>query len=85
MENKIREAAQQKIYALLRESYSDSGAQANVQAKLSIAQSALMYPTASIGNCAMDGSDLHFEGRKNGLYICCAGDPKTNQVHCWMV
>ena len=85
MESEVREAAQNKIYALLSESYSDPKAQANVQAQLSIAQTALMYPSASIGNCAIDGSNLHFEGRNSGLYVCCAGDPKTNQVHCWTV
>jgi hypothetical protein len=41
-------------------------------AKLALAQVALAYPQATIGLCAEDGAPLHFEGREDGLYVCCA-------------
>ena len=50
-------------------------------AKLGIVQVALTAPMATIGNCAQDGSELHFEGRADGLYVCCADIP----AHCWKV
>ena len=36
---------------------------------------------ASLGRCSTDGTSLRFEGRPDGLRICCGG----NTVHCWKV
>lgn len=79
--NRIRDAAQRLISNLLSEGASNPERQAEILVKLSLAQSALLNTEASVGNCALDGTDLHFEGRSNGLYVCCAGDPR----HCWKV
>jgi len=48
-------------------------------ARTGILQVALLTPMAVIGNCETDGTELHFQGRSDGLYVCCAGNPR----HCW--
>jgi hypothetical protein len=81
--NIIKEAAEKLISSLLTPGTNDPNHQMNVQAKIALAQIALVTPLAIIGTCTVGGcnTDMHFVGRADGLYVCCSGSPK----HCWKI
>ena len=81
MEQEIKRAANRLIASLLETGTTDPIERLNIQAKISLAQIALSSSLAVLGTCAVSGcgSDLQFEGRASGLYVCCLNVPK----HCW--
>lgn len=81
MQEDVKNAAQKLISKLMSEGTNEPIERRNKQAQIAIAQVALFATTAMIGTCGSDGTELHFEGRDNGLYVCCAGNP----AHCWKI
>jgi len=77
----VREAATKAIQALLTDLTDPYADAVSIAAKIAIANVALMAATVSVGTCTMDGTDMHYSGRANGLYMCCSGSPQ----HCWKV
>ncbi len=53
-----------------------------IQTQVVRAQLALLatvFPLASLGTCEQDGTELLYQGRQDGLYVCCVHN------HCWKV
>ncbi len=51
-------------------------------AQLALAQLALTYPQASLGQCASDGAPLRFVAKADGLYVCCTAE---HEQHGWKI
>ena len=79
--NRVKAAAEKLLDELIGEAAQDVELRLSTLARTGIVQVALSVPMAMIGNCESDGTELHFEGRSSGLYVCCAGNPR----HCWKV
>ncbi len=82
-ETEVIAAAKKTINDLLEYEVVDKIERLNIHAKISLAQIALFAPLASIGTCTVNScnTNLHYEGRDSGLYLCCTGSPK----HCWQI
>jgi|HubBroStandDraft_6_1064221.scaffolds.fasta_scaffold740327_1 hypothetical protein len=77
----VRDAATRAIRALLNDLLEPGADVPSIAARIAIANVALMAAAVSIGTCTMDGTDMHYSGRSNGLFVCCSASPQ----HCWKV
>jgi hypothetical protein len=77
----VRDAAVRAIQALLMDLEVTGADAPSIAARIAIANVALMAAAVSIGTCTMDGTDMHYSGRTDGLYVCCSAASQ----HCWKV
>lgn len=85
-ETRIRRAAlrtAQRLDGVLEGLFGQEGSilWQSVMAIRQLAMLALEFPLAVLGRCAIDGSELQFEGRPTGLWVCCQNNPP----HCWRI
>jgi hypothetical protein len=55
--------------------------QLSVLARMQLALSATATPLAVTGTCAIDGTEMRYVGREEGLFMCCS----NYEQHCWPV
>jgi len=77
----VRDAATRAIQALLYDLSQPGADVVSISARIAIANIALVAAAVSIGTCTMDGTDMHYSGRGDGLYVCCS----AAHQHCWKV
>jgi hypothetical protein len=87
MSSEVKRAARRTIACLCKTAQETSGLSTEglafdaLQQQLALAQAALTAPDEPVGPCPVDGGELRFEGRSDGLYLCCA----ANLTHAWRV
>jgi hypothetical protein len=84
----IKSAARRLIAKMARFALEDDGepvgevAYQSMLAKLALAQVALAYPEASIGDCLADGAPLRFVAQGGTLHVCCTA---SGPQHGWQI
>jgi hypothetical protein len=87
MSSEVKRAARRTIATLCKSAQETSGVGTEglgfdiLHQQLALAQAALTAPDEPVGPCPVDGGELHFEGRGDGLYLCCT----VNLTHAWRV
>lgn len=87
MSNEVKRAARRTIANLCKTAQDAPSMGAEglgfdiLNQQLALAQAALTAPDEAVGPCPVDGSELHFEGRADGLYLCCT----INLTHAWRI
>lgn len=87
MSNEVKRAARRTIANLCKSAQETPAVSADglgfdiLHQQLALAQAALTAPDETVGPCPVDGSELHFEGRADGLYLCCT----INLTHVWRI
>ncbi len=88
MEQEVKAAARRLIAQMSHAATHDDGQPHSLDhyqsllAQLALAQLALTYPQASLGQCTTDGSWLRFVAKADGLYVCCTAE---GEQHGWKI
>lgn len=77
----IKQSARIIISELEFDNETDSVRRRFNEIKVAIAKLAFWKPLAILGNCEEDGSELRFEIKNGGLYLCCSRTPS----HCFRI